>query len=102
MDPALTAIDDSETTLVAALRLRSDKAFVRLVQETWIGVLEGIDRFESRSSFRTWLFRILINKAQRRGVQERRTAPFSAFPGNAADPFPPAARPRRLRRPAAH
>lgn len=48
-----------------------------VVQETWIGVLEGIGRFEGRSSLKTWIFRILTNQAKTRGVRERRNAPFS-------------------------
>lgn len=123
MDSAPTVEDDADA-LVAALRRRSEPAFVRLVeqyqgslirvactyvsdraiaqevvQETWIGVFEGIDRFEARSSFRTWLFRILVNKAQRRGVQERRTIPFSAFQNDDADLFEPAVDPSRFRGP---
>lgn len=47
-----------------------------VVQETWMGVLEGIGRFESRSSFKTWLFRILTNRAKTRGTRERRYEPF--------------------------
>ena len=47
-----------------------------VVQETWMGVLEGINRFESRSSFKTWLFRILTNRAKTRGTRERRYEPF--------------------------
>ena len=43
-----------------------------VVQETWLAVLEGIDRFESRSSLKTWIFKILTNKAKTRGVRERR------------------------------
>lgn len=43
-----------------------------VVQETWMGVLEGIGRFEGRSSFKTWLFRILTNRAKTRGTRERR------------------------------
>lgn len=68
----------------ALLRLAQD--FVRtravaeeVVQETWLAVLDGIDRFEGRSSFKTWLFRILVNKAKTRGVREARTVPFSAL-----------------------
>ncbi|HSF61434.1 MAG TPA: RNA polymerase sigma factor [Gaiellaceae bacterium] len=66
------------------LRLAQD--FVRtrsvaeeVVQETWLAVLDGIDRFEGRSSFKTWLFRILVNKAKTRGVREARTMPFSSL-----------------------
>jgi len=47
-----------------------------VVQETWMGVLEGIGRFEGRSSFKTWLFRILTNRAKTRGTRERRYEPF--------------------------
>jgi len=51
-----------------------------VVQETWLGVLRGIDRFEGRSSLKTWLFRILVNRARTRGVGERRSTPFSSLP----------------------
>jgi RNA polymerase sigma-70 factor, ECF subfamily len=50
-----------------------------VVQETWLGVLEGIDRFEGRASLKTWLFRILMNIAQRRAKQERRSVPLSSL-----------------------
>ncbi len=46
-----------------------------VVQETWMGVLEGIGRFEGRASFKTWLFRILTNRAKTRGIRERRYEP---------------------------
>jgi RNA polymerase sigma-70 factor (ECF subfamily) len=48
-----------------------------VVQETWIAVLAGVDRFEGRSSLRTWVTSILLNIARRRGQRERRTLPFS-------------------------
>jgi RNA polymerase sigma-70 factor (ECF subfamily) len=50
-----------------------------VVQDTWIGVIKGIDGFEGRSSLRTWIFQILLNTARTRGVREKRTLPFSFF-----------------------
>lgn len=50
-----------------------------VVQETWLGVIRGLPTFEGRSSLKTWIFRILTNRAKTRGVRESRTVPFSAF-----------------------
>ena len=50
-----------------------------VVQETWLGVLRGLERFEGRSSFRTWLFQIGVNQARTRGARERRTVPFASL-----------------------
>jgi RNA polymerase sigma-70 factor, ECF subfamily len=50
-----------------------------VVQETWLGVINGIDRFQGRSSLKTWIFRILTNTANTRGQRERRIVPFSAL-----------------------
>jgi RNA polymerase sigma-70 factor (ECF subfamily) len=73
-------------TVYSASLLRLAQDFVRtrsvaeeVVQETWLAVLNGIDRFEGRSSLKTWLYRILVNKAKTRGVREARTVPFSAL-----------------------
>lgn len=55
-----------------------------VVQETWLGVFQGIGRFEGRSSFQTWLFRILTNRAKNQGVRERRYKLFGL--GTAGDP----------------
>lgn len=45
------------------------------MQEAWLGVLEGLDRFEGRSSLRTYVFTILVNRAKTRGAREHRTVP---------------------------
>ncbi len=98
------APEADDARVVAALRRRDEAAFVALVarhqplmlrvagtfvrsaavaeevvQETWVGVLNGIDRFEARSSLKTWIFRILCNRAKTRGVRESRTVPMSAL-----------------------
>jgi RNA polymerase sigma-70 factor (ECF subfamily) len=57
-----------------------------VVQETWLAVLKGLDRFEGRSSLRTWVFRILVNTAKTRGVKEHRTLPWSTVAGEDAGP----------------
>ena len=80
-----------ETDLIAALKRRDEAVFVQvvaryqgpmlrlalvyaksraiaeeIVQEAWLGVLRGLDQFEGRSSFKTWLFRIVVNRAKTR------------------------------------
>jgi RNA polymerase sigma-70 factor (ECF subfamily) len=50
-----------------------------VVQETWLAVLEGLDRFRGEASLRTWVYRILVNQAKRRGVRDRRTVPFASL-----------------------
>jgi RNA polymerase sigma-70 factor, ECF subfamily len=66
--------------------LRLALAFVRdrplaeeIVQDTWLGVLDGLSGFEGRSSLKTWIFRILTNRAKSRSVREARSVPFSAL-----------------------
>jgi RNA polymerase sigma-70 factor, ECF subfamily len=96
--------EENERELVAALRAGDEAAFETLVdryhpslvrlarmyvrtpsvaeevaQETWLAVLNGIDRFEGRSSLKTWLFRILTNRAKTRGERESRSVPFSSI-----------------------
>lgn len=65
----------------ATLYVRDRAAAEEVVQEAWIGVLRGIGRFEGRSSLKTWLFRIVSNKAKTRGVRDKRSVPFSALRG---------------------
>ena len=64
---------------VARLHVRDRAVAEEVVQETWLAVLNGIERFEGRSSFKTWLFRILSNRAKTRGEREGRSVPFSAI-----------------------
>ncbi len=66
--------------------LRFARVFVRdeavaeeVVQDTWMAVLEGLGEFEGRASFKTWLYRILANRARARAVREGRSVPFSAL-----------------------
>ena len=69
---------------VAQMYVSSRAVAEDVVQEAWLGVLKGIDRFEGRSSLRTWIFRIVANTAKTRGVREARTVPFSSL-GDADD-----------------
>ncbi len=50
-----------------------------VVQDTWMAVIDGLSRFEGRSSLRTWIFGIMIHKAKDRGVREKRHVNFSSF-----------------------
>jgi RNA polymerase sigma-70 factor (ECF subfamily) len=67
-----------------------------VAQETWLGVLRGLDRFEGRSSLKTWLFSILVNRAKTRGQRESRSIPFSALWDPDAEPDEPAVEPDRF------
>jgi RNA polymerase sigma-70 factor, ECF subfamily len=74
---------------LAMLYVPSRAVAEEVVQETWLGVLQGLARFESRSSLKTWIFRILTNRARTRGQREGRSIPFSAVwapESDAADP----------------
>jgi RNA polymerase sigma-70 factor (ECF subfamily) len=70
---------------VARMYVAADAVADDCVQEAWVGVLKGIDRFEGRSSLRTWIFRILVNIAKTRGTRESRSVPFAALAGDDLD-----------------
>lgn len=107
--------EQDDARLVDALKRRDEAAFVRLVeryqgpllrlalvyagtravaeevvQDTWLGVLRGLETFEGRSSFKTWLFRILVNRARTQAEREGRTVPFSALAGAVTEASEPA------------
>jgi RNA polymerase sigma-70 factor (ECF subfamily) len=67
---------------VARAYVASAESAADVVQDTWLAVIEGIDRFEGRSSLKTWVYRILTNTAKRRGARESRIAPFSSLPAD--------------------
>jgi RNA polymerase sigma-70 factor (ECF subfamily) len=122
--PAPGGASPDDHRLVAALRAGDEAAFASLVdawgpamlrmammhvpsrtvaedvvQETWLAVLEGLERFEGRSSLKTWVFRILVNRAISRGVRERRTVPFSSLASQEAALDEPAVDPSRFHGP---
>jgi RNA polymerase sigma-70 factor, ECF subfamily len=80
---------------VARAYVSTDAVAEEVVQETWLAVIAGIERFEQRASLKTWIFHILANKAKTRGVRERRIVPFASLAG-AEDQ--PAVAPERFQR----
>jgi RNA polymerase sigma-70 factor (ECF subfamily) len=64
---------------IARRYVRSSAVAEEVVQETWLGVLNGLERFEGRASLKTWIFRILTNRAISRAEREGRTIPLSEF-----------------------
>ena len=67
---------------IARLYVRSEEVAEEVVQEAWISVLEGLEGFEGRSRFRTWVITILVHSAIRRSKREARSTPFSAVAGD--------------------
>jgi len=70
---------------VARMYVSSQAVAEEVVQEAWLGVLQGIDRFEGRSSLRTWIMRIVSNIAKTRGQREGRSVPFASLAGDDLD-----------------
>jgi RNA polymerase sigma-70 factor (ECF subfamily) len=84
---------------VARRYVSSPEAAEEVVQETWLAVLNGIDRFEGRSSLKTWLFRILTNQAlTRRSREARREIAFSELADDEASGDEPAVDDSRFHR----
>jgi RNA polymerase sigma-70 factor (ECF subfamily) len=122
--PGGTVLSVNELELLEALRRGDEQAFITLVethgasmlrlarvyvrdravaeeavQEAWLGVLRGIQRFEGRSSLRTWLLHIVANLARTRAVREARSIPFSALAGAELEAQGPSVPPERFRGP---
>jgi RNA polymerase sigma-70 factor (ECF subfamily) len=70
---------------VARMYVSSQAVAEEVVQEAWLGVLQGIDRFEGRSSLRTWILRIVSNIAKTKGQREGRSVPFASLAGDDLD-----------------
>jgi RNA polymerase sigma-70 factor (ECF subfamily) len=81
---------------VAQSYVRTRAVAEEVVQEAWIGVIKGLDRFEGRSSLKTWILRILVNIAKTRGAREARSVPFASL---APEGDEPAVDPERFRGP---
>lgn len=64
---------------VARTYVRTREAAEDVVQDTFLGIVKGIETFEGRSSVKTWMFRILVNRAQTRGARDGRSTPFSSL-----------------------
>jgi RNA polymerase sigma-70 factor, ECF subfamily len=71
---------------VARIYVSNRATAEEVAQETWLAVLNGLDRFEGRSSLKTWIFRILTNIARTRAQRDARSLPFSSLGGEAGEP----------------
>ena len=72
---------------VARTYVASEAVAEEVVQETWMAVVAGIERFEGRSALGTWMFSILTNQAKTHGAREKRAVPFSSVArGDAEEP----------------
>ncbi len=67
---------------IARMYVSSRAVAEEVVQEAWLGIVKGLDRFEGRSSLRTWMYRIVANIAKTRGRAEGRSIPFSSLAGD--------------------
>jgi RNA polymerase sigma-70 factor, ECF subfamily len=74
-------VEEYYGTMLAVARtyVKTRAVAEEVVQEAWIGVLKGLDRFEGRSSLKTWILRIVVNIAMTRGTREARSVPFATL-----------------------
>jgi len=84
---------------LARMYLRDQSVAEDVVQETWLGFLESLDRFEGRASIKTWIYRILLNTAKKRLRRDGRSIPFSSLGDRLDGPAEPAVDPDRFRGP---
>src|SRR5215210_7213334 len=87
----LVTAHDCSLRRVARSFVRTPGAADDVVQETWLGVVRGLDGFEGRSSPRSWIFRILVNRARTRAVGDARSIPFCALEDDDRPTVEPAA-----------
>src|SRR5437764_9947811 len=94
----VSLIDSDASTMLrlAMVYVRARTIAEEVVQETWLAALEGLNRFEGRSSLKTWLFRILTNGAITRAQREGRSIPFSSLTNSDPDLAEPAVDPDRF------
>ena len=108
--PRLRDRDEAAFALVvdawSAGMLRLARSFVttdasahEVVQDAWLAVVIGLHTFEGRSALRTWVYRILVNTAKRRGEREHRVVPWSSWEPDTVERDGPAVDPARFRSP---
>ncbi len=83
----VSLLDQYQTSLVRLAMVYVPNRVVaeEVVQETWLGVLQGLERFQANSSLKTWIFRILVNRAKTRATREGRSIPFSSLSDRGAE-----------------
>jgi RNA polymerase sigma-70 factor, ECF subfamily len=64
---------------VARSLVSTEATAAEVLQDTWLTVIQGIEGFQGRSSLKTWVYRILVNTAKRRGQREARTIPWDSL-----------------------
>jgi RNA polymerase sigma-70 factor (ECF subfamily) len=83
---ALVARHYATMLAVAQTYVQGRAVAEEVVQEAWLGVINGLDRFEGRSSLKTWIVSILVNQAKTRGAREARSIPFASLAPEGGEP----------------